>query len=259
VPGLLGFGIIPAQAHELPGAARFSRPKAGVPSFKFRQRARMRAALIGLLLGAVLARTASAYDAYDPANCNGADFDDKACLHRVEGDGPAARQLRQEPLRRRFYGRSLPGGDKACRKKVLSRNRRPRAVGRTQGDFTCVSLPVTAGEKADWANGWLPSAAADAGRPDAVAEDAGLDRPLVPSRRQHRNRAWSEAHSAFDLQPSAIAGPDFDAAAGWYQRPIQSGVFGDGIGGDGVSRRAGQPAVRPKSAFSPAVTGRRRR
>jgi hypothetical protein len=43
--GLPRFGIIPAQAHEIPEAARFSRPKAAAPSFKFRQRARMRAAL----------------------------------------------------------------------------------------------------------------------------------------------------------------------------------------------------------------------
>src|SRR5258705_12066823 len=83
--GLLRFGIIPAQAHEIPGAARFSRPKAGAPSFKFRPGARMRAALIGLLLGAVLARTASAYDAYDPAKCSGADFGDKLPLTAAKG------------------------------------------------------------------------------------------------------------------------------------------------------------------------------
>jgi hypothetical protein len=40
----------------------------------------MRAAVIGLLLSAMLARHASAYDAHDPANCNGADWDDKLAL-----------------------------------------------------------------------------------------------------------------------------------------------------------------------------------
>ena len=40
----------------------------------------MRATAIGLLLSVALARSAPAYDAYDPANCNGAGWDDKRAL-----------------------------------------------------------------------------------------------------------------------------------------------------------------------------------
>jgi hypothetical protein len=61
--GIFRFGMTPAQVPEIPGAARFSRREAGAQSFKFRRGARMRAAVIGLLLSAVLARDASAYDA----------------------------------------------------------------------------------------------------------------------------------------------------------------------------------------------------
>jgi len=42
--------------------------------------ARMRAAVPGLLLGAVLAGNAPAYDAGDPANCNGAEWDKDLAL-----------------------------------------------------------------------------------------------------------------------------------------------------------------------------------
>jgi hypothetical protein len=66
----------------------------------------MRAAAFVLLLSAALAPYASAYDAYDPANCNGADEDSKRPL-TVEGNRAAAPPLHQEPLRRRLYGFSL--------------------------------------------------------------------------------------------------------------------------------------------------------
>ena len=41
----------------------------------------MRASVIGLVLGAILrATSAAAYDAYDPANCSGADWDAEHAL-----------------------------------------------------------------------------------------------------------------------------------------------------------------------------------
>ena len=157
--GLLRIGIIPAQAHEIPGAARFFRPKAGAPSFRLRPGARMRAALIGLLLSAVLARTASAYDAYDPANCNGADFDDKLAFTVSKVTAQPRVNFVKSPYDDDFTAAACPAATKACRKKSYLVAGDLVLVGRTQGDFTCVSYQSPLAKKQIWANGWLPSAA----------------------------------------------------------------------------------------------------
>ena len=157
--GLLGIGIIPAQAHGIPGAARFFRPKAGAPSFKVRQRARRRAALIGLLLNAVLARAASAYDAYDPANCNGADFDDKLAFTVSKVTAQPRVNFVKSPYDDDFTAAACPAATKACRKKSYLVAGDLVLAGRTQGGFTCVSYQSPLAKKQIWANGWLPSAA----------------------------------------------------------------------------------------------------
>src|SRR5258706_4601698 len=157
--GLLRIGIIPAQAHEIPGAARFFRPKAGAPSFRLRPGARMGAALIGLLLSAVLARTASAYDAYDPANCNGADFDDKLAFTVSKVTAQPRVNFVKSPYDDDFMAAACPAATRACRKKSYLVAGDLVLVGRTQGDFTCVSYQSPLAKKQIWANGWLPSAA----------------------------------------------------------------------------------------------------
>jgi len=92
---------------------------------------------------------------------------------------------------------ACPAATRACRKKVLPRNRRPRACRKDARRLHLHLLPVTAGEKkADLGERLAAQRGADPGRPRcAVAEDAGLDRQLVPSRRQHRNqdRRWRQS------------------------------------------------------------------
>jgi hypothetical protein len=157
--GVLRFGIIPAQGHEISGAARFFRPKAGTPSFRFRPGARMRAVIISLLLSAVLARTASAYDAYDPANCNGADFDDKLAFTVSKVTAQPRVNFVKSPYDDDFTAAACPTATKACRKKSYLVAGDLVLAGRTQGDFTCVSYQSPLAKKQIWANGWLPSAA----------------------------------------------------------------------------------------------------
>ncbi len=137
--GVLRFGMTLAQVHETLGAARFSRPKAGAPSLKFRQRARMRAAVIGLVLSAVLARYASAYDAYDPANCNGADFDDKLAFTVSKVSAQPRVNFIKSPYDDDFKAAACPAATKACQKKSYLVTGDLVLVGRTQGDFTCIS------------------------------------------------------------------------------------------------------------------------
>src|SRR5258707_1104866 len=56
-------------------------------------------------------------------------------------------------------------------------------------------------------------------------------------------------HSAFNLQPAAIAGPDFDAAAGMVPAADPIRRLRRRHRGDRRQRRAGQPAVRPNLLF----------
>jgi len=64
-----------------------------------------------------LTRTASAYDAYDPANCNGADFDDKLAFTVSKVTAQPRVNFVKSPYDDDFYGRSLPGGDQGLPEK----------------------------------------------------------------------------------------------------------------------------------------------
>jgi hypothetical protein len=83
----------------------------------------------------------------------------QARLDRVEGDRPAARQLHQEPYDDDFTAAACPAATKACQKKSYLVTGDLVLVGRTQGDFTCVSYQSPLAKKQIWANGWLPSMA----------------------------------------------------------------------------------------------------
>jgi hypothetical protein len=119
----------------------------------------MRAAVIGLLLSAVLARHASAYDAYDPANCNGADWDDKLALTVSKVTAQPRVNFIKSPYDDDFTAAACPAATKACQRKSYLVMGDLVLVGKTRGHFTCVSYQSPLAKTQIWSNGWLPSAA----------------------------------------------------------------------------------------------------
>ena len=119
----------------------------------------MRAVVLGLLLSVVLVGHASAYDANDPANCNGADWDDKLALTVSKVTAAPRVNFIKSPYDDDFAAAACPARTKACQKKSYLVTGDLVLIGRTRGDFTCVSYQAPLAKKQIWANGWLPSAA----------------------------------------------------------------------------------------------------
>jgi hypothetical protein len=145
--------------NEPPGAARFSGCEGGVPFLKCLWRVGLQAATIGLLLSAVLARHASAYDANDPANCNGAEWDAKLALTVSRVTAQPRVNFIKSPYDDDFAAVACPAATKACQKKSYLVAGDLVLVGRTRGDFTCVSYQSPLARNYVSVNGWLPSAA----------------------------------------------------------------------------------------------------
>jgi hypothetical protein len=119
----------------------------------------MRAAIIGLFLSAALAQRASAYDAYDPANCNGADWDGKGTMIVSKVTAKLRVNFIKSPYDDDFTAAACPAATAACQRKTYLVTDDLVLGGRTRGDFTCVSYQSPLAKKQIWANGWLPSAA----------------------------------------------------------------------------------------------------
>ena len=119
----------------------------------------MRAVVIGLLLSVALAQYASAYDANDPANCNGADWDGKLALTVSKVTAQPRVKFIKSPYDDDFSAATCPAPTGACRKKSYLVTGDLVLVGRTRGDFTCVSYHSPLAKNQIWTNGWLPSAA----------------------------------------------------------------------------------------------------
>jgi hypothetical protein len=120
----------------------------------------MRGMTIGLALAAMLfATSASAYDAYDPANCNGVDWNDKQVL--VVAQVTAAHRVNfiKSPYDDDFTAASCPAATDACRKTSYLVPKDLVMAGKTRGDFTCVAYQSPSGKKRNWTRGWLPSGA----------------------------------------------------------------------------------------------------
>jgi hypothetical protein len=141
----------------------------------------MRAAAIGLFLSAVLPTgSASAYDAYDsrglfanpmftntssgsgydandPRNCNGVDWDDKNALVVSKVTASARVNFVKSPYDDDFKAATCPAATATCRKKSYLVTGDLVLVGKTQGEFTCVSYQSPSAKKQIWASGWLPN------------------------------------------------------------------------------------------------------
>ncbi len=120
----------------------------------------MHARMIGLaLVAALFATRASAYDANDPANCVGVDWDDKRVLVVSKVLATSRVNFIKSPYDDDFKAETCPAATQACRKKSYLVTGDLALSGRTRGDFTCVSYQSPTAKKPAWTTAWLPSAA----------------------------------------------------------------------------------------------------
>jgi hypothetical protein len=120
----------------------------------------MRAEIMGLLLSAVFfAGSASAYDAHDPNNCNGVEWDNNRALVVSKVTAHPRVNFIKSPYDDDFKAAACPAATKGCRKKSYLVTGDLVLVGKTQGDFTCVDYQSPLAKKQIWIRGWLPSAA----------------------------------------------------------------------------------------------------
>jgi hypothetical protein len=120
----------------------------------------MRVKTIGLAFGAMLlASRAFAYDAYDPANCNGVDWNDKQTLVVSKVTSAPRVQLHRSPYDDDFTAASCPSATDACRKKSYLVANDLVLTGKMRGDFTCVVYQSLSAKKRTWSKGWLPTTA----------------------------------------------------------------------------------------------------
>lgn len=116
----------------------------------------MRAASIGLLLGLLAVTPAAAYDANDPANCNGIGWDDARPLTVGKVSAQARVNFVKSPYDDDFKAAGCPALSEACRRKAYLVGDDLVLVGRTMGDFTCVSYQPPHAKAQTWTTGWLP-------------------------------------------------------------------------------------------------------
>ncbi len=117
----------------------------------------MRKTVICLLL--LIAGPASAYDPYDPKNCNGVDWDNKSPWVFAKVAARSRVNFVKSPYDDDFKAESCPADTAACRKNSYLVTDDLVFVGKTNGTFTCVNYQSPLAKKQVWATGWLPSAA----------------------------------------------------------------------------------------------------
>jgi hypothetical protein len=120
----------------------------------------MRAQFIGIALWAILpATSASAYDANDPANCNGVDWNDNQTLVVSKVIAASRVNFIKSPYDDDFKADTCPTATDACRRNAYLVTGDLVLSGKTRGDFTCISYQSPTAKKQDWTTGWLPSSA----------------------------------------------------------------------------------------------------
>jgi hypothetical protein len=111
----------------------------------------MRATALGLLLGGLLmAVPAAAYDAYDPANCNGVGWDDKRPLVVSAVTAKSRINFVKSPYDDNFTADTCPAATDACRKKSYLVTGDLVLTGATRGEFTCISYHSPLSAKRVW-------------------------------------------------------------------------------------------------------------
>jgi hypothetical protein len=125
----------------------------------------MRVALIAPLLSLVLSvifglsAAVAAYNPSDPANCNGIGWDDAQPLTVAKVIAQRRVNFVKSPYDDDFKADSCPAASEACRKRSYLITDDLVLVGKTRGDFTCVSYQAPLAKAQTWTTGWLPSVA----------------------------------------------------------------------------------------------------
>jgi hypothetical protein len=153
----------------------------------------MRAGIIGLLLGAILSvAPAAAYDANDPANCMGVDWDEAQPLTVAKVTAKERVNFVKSPYDDDFKADGCPASTAACRKKSYLVPGDLVLAGKTRGAFTCVAYQAQ--KKPSWTVGWLPST--------ALA-------PVAPMRATTLSDwlgDWDQPHAGIEIKRGGIGG-----------------------------------------------------
>jgi len=120
----------------------------------------------GLLLAVVLsAGPASAYDAYDPHNCNGIEWTGTRTLVASKVIAKPRVNFIKSPYDDDFKAGSCPADTEACRKNSYLVTGDVVLTGRIRETFTCVSYQSPKAKRQAWTTGWLPNAALEPVKP----------------------------------------------------------------------------------------------
>jgi hypothetical protein len=132
----------------------------------------MRIQVLSLVLSAMLlASPASAYDADDPANCLGVDWDDTSALVVSKVIASPRVNFIKSPYDDEFKAETCPAATEACRRKAYLVTGDLVLTGKTRGSFTCISYQAPTERKPAWTVGWLPTAALTQVAPTAAPDE----------------------------------------------------------------------------------------
>jgi hypothetical protein len=109
-----------------------------------------------LLLTLLTAGSASAYDPYDPRNCNGIEWDEARTLVVQKVTATPRVNFIKSPYDDELKAETCPADTPACRKTSYLVTGDLVLSGRALGAFTCISYQMKAQL---WATAWLPGAA----------------------------------------------------------------------------------------------------
>ena len=156
-------------------------------------------AILLVLAATVFAGPASAYDADDPANCVGPDWDDARPLTVAKVTASPRVNFVKSPYDDDFKADSCPAATAACRKRAYLVAGDLVLVGRTRGEFTCVSYeaPKKSNEsdkRSVSTRGWLPGA--------ALAPVA----PAAAPARSDWLGSWNKPHAGIEIKPGGLGG-----------------------------------------------------
>jgi len=109
-----------------------------------------------LLSAVLMATSASAYDPYDPNNCNGFIWDDKQAAVVSKVIARPRVNFVKSPYDDDFKAETCPADTAACRKKSYLVTGDLVLTGSTRGAFTCVSYQSPLARKQIWTTSWVP-------------------------------------------------------------------------------------------------------
>ena len=155
----------------------------------------MRAKLTLIALAALLlAPPAFAYDANDPANCVGVEWDDVRPLVMAQVTARPRVNFVKSPYDDDFKADACPAASPACRRKSYLVTGDLVLAARTRGEFTCVSFPSLPGKRPIWSNGWLPTSAL---------------KPLAPTAEPARSDwlgNWDQPYAGIEIREGGLGG-----------------------------------------------------